>query len=89
MSSIPAVALVCLAAEAQAGKFTPAPSKCPRCEDAPYEPVCVRTGGTEKEPKLTTFGSECVLRSYNCEKGTGHSVQKKGECPAGSPVRLS
>ncbi|KAE8745583.1 hypothetical protein FOCC_FOCC007694 [Frankliniella occidentalis] len=81
---------MCLTADVtQANKFTPAPSKCPKCDSVQYEPVCVRTGGTEKDPKLTTFGSECVLRTYNCEKATVLPVHKKGECPPGSPVRLS
>lgn len=88
MLSVVCVALVALCL-AEATKTTAATKTCPKCDGVKYDPVCVRMGGSDKEPKLTTFGSDCVLKAYNCEKGATLAIQKKGECPPGSPVRLS
>lgn len=63
----PLLAVVVYLGGADALKTTPAP-KCPKCDGVAYDPVCVRMGGSDKEPKLTTFGSDCVLKAYNCEK---------------------
>lgn len=82
--------LACVLVLLLAVTFTAAASTKKECLKAcpfDYTPVC--GGPTSGADKPLSFGNECVLNNYNCEKGLRWVVKSQGECPGSQGVRLS
>ncbi|GAB0093002.1 vasotab-like [Sergentomyia squamirostris] len=55
--------------------FAVCDAACPTICPAIYLPICADVGG-----KQQTFGSECEMRSYNCNEAVQATQLYQGEC---------
>uniref|UniRef100_A0A8D8QXC3 Kazal-like domain-containing protein n=1 Tax=Cacopsylla melanoneura TaxID=428564 RepID=A0A8D8QXC3_9HEMI len=62
------------------------PPKCIEVCTTQYTPVCAHD---ESGNPPMSFGSECVMRKYNCESAKKYAKKSDGECPGSTGIRLA
>lgn len=48
-------------------------AKCSEACTFDYTPVCGGPAGSTNQKEMKSFGNECVMKKYNCEKGESKS----------------